>query len=151
MRKEADAMTDQTAAQSSDSTALELVPPQPVAAVTDEQAAAQAQRIDAAVAEQIEATVTRYVDGLLAADPHSPAFDQQVDSIHSLGDADIRESASVSNRLLDRPAAAMSSGPLDPKSNISNSLVKLRHAVEDLDPTQQGLFGKKHAWGSLPF
>jgi len=144
-------MTDQTAAQSSDSTALELVPPQPVAAVTDEQAAAQAQRIDAAVAEQIEATVARYVDGLLAADPHSPAFDQQVDSIHSLGDADIRESASVSNRLLDRPAAAMSSGPLDPKSNISNSLVKLRHAVEDLDPTQQGLFGKKHAWGSLPF
>jgi uncharacterized protein YaaN involved in tellurite resistance len=45
----------------------------------------------------------------------------------------------------------MSSGPFDPKSNISNSLVKLRRTVEDLDPTQQGLFGKKHLWGTLPF
>jgi uncharacterized protein YaaN involved in tellurite resistance len=45
----------------------------------------------------------------------------------------------------------MESGPFDPKSNISNSLVKLRRTVEDLDPTQQGLFGKRHLWGSLPF
>ena len=144
-------MTDSTTAPSTDSTALDLVPPQPVAIVTDQQAAAQAQNIDPAAAKQIDATVAQYVNTLLATDPHSPAFDQQVNAIHSLGDADIRASASVSNRLLDRPAAAMSSGPFDPKSQISGSLVKLRHQVEDLDPTQQGLFGKKHLWGTLPF
>jgi uncharacterized protein YaaN involved in tellurite resistance len=141
-------MTDQSTA---DSTALALVPPPAVAVVTDQQAAAQAQNIDPAAAKQIDATVTQYVNQLVSADPHSPAFDSQINAIHNLGDADIRASASVSNNLLNRPAAAMSSGPFDPKSNISSSLVKLRRTVEDLDPTQQGLFGKKHLWGSLPF
>jgi len=141
-------MTDQSTA---DSTALALVPPPAVAVVTDQQAAAQAQNIDPAAAKQVDATVTQYVNQLVSADPHSPAFDSQINAIHNLGDADIRASASVSNNLLNRPAAAMSSGPFDPKSNISNSLVKLRRTVEDLDPTQQGLFGKKHLWGSLPF
>jgi uncharacterized protein YaaN involved in tellurite resistance len=140
-------MTDTT----SDSTALALVPPAAVPTVTDDQAAAQAQQIDPAVKKQIDATVSQYVNNLLSADPHSPAFDQQLNAVHSMGDADIRASAAVSNRLLDRPAAAMSSGPFDPKSQISNSLVKLRRTVEDLDPTQQGLFGKKHLWGTLPF
>jgi uncharacterized protein YaaN involved in tellurite resistance len=140
-------MTDTT----SDSTALALVPPAAVPVVTDDQAAAQAQQIDPAAKKQIDATVAQYVSTLLSADPHSPSFDQQLNAVHTLGDADIRASAAVSNNLLNRPAAAMSSGPFDPKSNISNSLVKLRRTVEDLDPTQQGLFGKKHLWGSLPF
>jgi uncharacterized protein YaaN involved in tellurite resistance len=140
-------MTDTT----SGSTALALVPPAAVATVTDDQAAAQAQQIDPAAKKQIDATVAQYVSTLLSADPHSPTFDAQLNAVHTLGDADIRASAAVSNNLLNRPAAAMSSGPFDPKSNISNSLVKLRRTVEDLDPTQQGLFGKKHLWGTLPF
>ncbi len=140
-------MTDAT----SDSTALALVPPQAVATVTDDQAAEQAQQIDPAAKKQIDATVAQYLSTLMSADPHSPAFDQQLNAVHNLGDADIRASAAVSNNLLNRPAAAMSSGPFDPKSQISTSLVKLRRTVEDLDPTQQGLFGKKHLWGTLPF
>ena len=140
-------MTDST----SGNTALALVPPAAVATVTDDQAAAQAQQIDPAAKKQIDATVTQYVSTLLSADPHSPTFDAQLNAVHNLGDADIRASAAVSNNLLNRPAAAMSSGPFDPKSKISNSLVQLRRTVEDLDPTQQGLFGKKHLWGSLPF
>ncbi len=144
-------MTDTNTVPPSDTDALALVPPQPVGVVTDQQAEAQAQKIDAATAKQIDATVTRYVNSLVSTDPQSPAFDQQVNAIHNLGSADIRASSAVSNRLLDRPAAAMSSGPLDPKSQISSSLVKLRRTVEDLDPTQQGLFGKKHLWGRPPF
>src|SRR3981081_1092253 len=140
-------MTDTT----SDSTALALVPPQPVAVVTDQQAAAQAQQIDPAAKKQIDDTVVAYANQLLSADPHSTTFDKQVNAIHTLGDADIRASASVSSRLLDKPAKAMESGMFDPKSSISNSLVKLRRTVEDLDPAQQGLFGKKNLWGSLPF
>jgi uncharacterized protein YaaN involved in tellurite resistance len=140
-------MTDTT----SDSTALALVPPAAVAAVTDDQAAAQAQQIDPAAKKQIDATVAQYINTLMSADPHSPAFDQQLNAVHNLGSADIRASAAVSNDLLNRPAAAMSSGAFDPKSQVSTSLVKLRRTVEDLDPTQQGLFGKKHLWGTLPF
>src|SRR6266540_1386642 len=140
-------MTDTT----SSGTALALVPPQPVTAITDAQAEKQAQQIDPAAKQQIDATVAQYISTLLSADPHSPQFDTQLNAVHNLGDADIRASAAVSNRLLDRPAKAMESGPFDPKSNVSNSLVKLRRTVEDLDPTQQGLFGKKHLWGTLPF
>lgn len=144
-------MTDSMATGApNDSTALTLVPPAAVPAVTDEEAAAQAQNIDATARQRIDATVNNYVEKLLGVDPHSPAFSSQVSAIHNLGDADIRASAAVSNRLLDRPAAAMSSGAFDPKSQISSSLVKLRRTVEDLDPTQQGLFGKKRRWGSLP-
>jgi uncharacterized protein YaaN involved in tellurite resistance len=135
----------------SDSTALALVPPAAVSTVTDDQAAAQAQQIDPAAKKQIDATVAQYINTLMSADPHSPAFDQQLNAVHNLGSADIRASAAVSNNLLNRPAAAMSSGPFDPKSQVSTSLVKLRRTVEDLDPTQQGLFGKKHLWGTLPF
>ena len=136
---------------SSPSTALALVPPAAVPAVTDDQAAAQAQQIDPAAKAQIDATVTQYLNTLLSADPHSPTFDSQLSAVHNLGDADIRASAAVSNTLLQRPAAAMSSGVFDPKSQISNNLVKLRRTVEDLDPTQQGLFGKRNLWGTLPF
>jgi uncharacterized protein YaaN involved in tellurite resistance len=143
-------MTDTTSA-FPDNTALALVPPAAVPAVTGEQAAAQAQQIDPATKSQIDATVAHYVNAIVMADPHSPAFDQQLNAVHTMGDADIRASASVSNRLLDRPAKAMETGPFDPKSNISNGLVKLRRTVEDLDPTQQGLFGKRHLWGTLPF
>src|ERR1700682_903778 len=144
-------MSDSTTGAASDSVALALVTPQAVAVVTDDQAAAQAQQIDPAAKQQIDATVAQYVNQLLSADPHSPAFDSQLNAIHALGDADIRASAAVSNNLRHRPARAMESGVFDPKSQVSNSRVKLRRTVEDLDPTQQGLFGKKHLWGSLPF
>src|SRR6516162_3900227 len=117
-------MTDST----TDSTALSLVPPAAVATVTDDQAAAQAQQIDPAVKSQIDATVTQYVNSLLSADPHSPAFDQKLDAVH--------------NSLLQRPTAALSSGVFYSKSQIANSLVTLRRTVQDLAPTQQGLFGK---------
>src|SRR5262245_25731057 len=108
-------MTDTT----SGSTALALVPPAAVPAVTDDQAAKQAEQIDPAAKKQIDATVAQYINTLLTADPHSPAFDTQLDAVHTMGDADIRASAAVSNRLLDRPAKAMESGAFDPKSNIS--------------------------------
>ena len=146
-------MSDQTTAAGTadSSTALALVPPQPVAVVTDQQAMAQAQQVDPAAAKQIQATVNSYVDQLVALDPHSPDFDSKVEAIHSLGDADIRASAAVSNRLLQQPAKAMDSGPLSKTSDVSNNLVKLRRTVEDLDPQRQGLLSKKTLFGVIPF
>jgi uncharacterized protein YaaN involved in tellurite resistance len=146
-------MSDQTATNSDpgSSTALALVAPEPVAQVTDQQAQDQAQQVNPAAAKQIQATVTSYVDQLVALDPHSPDFDSKVEAIHSLGDADIRASAAVSNRLLQQPAKAMDSGPLSKTSDVSNNLVKLRRTVEDLDPSRQGLLSKKTLFGVIPF
>ena len=146
-------MSDQTTAAGTtdSSTALALVAPQPVVQVTDQQALAQAQQVDPAAAKQIQATVSSYIDQLVALDPHSPDFDSKVQAIHSLGDADIRASAAVSNRLLQQPAKAMESGPLSKTSDVSNNLVKLRRTVEDLDPQRQGLLSKKTLFGVIPF
>ena len=144
-------MSDQTPTDGGATTALALVAPQPVAQVSDQQAMAAAQQVDPAAAKQIQATVNSYVDQLIALDPHSPNFDSKVEAIHSLGDADIRASAAVSNRLLQQPAKAMDSGPLSKTSEVSSSLVKLRHTVEDLDPQRQGLLSKKTLFGIIPF
>jgi uncharacterized protein YaaN involved in tellurite resistance len=146
-------VSDQTATNSDAgaSTALALVPPAPVATVTDQQALAQAQQVDPAAAKQIQATVAGYIDQLVALDEHSPDFDSKVQAIHDLGDADIRASAAVSNRLLQEPAKAMNSGPLSKTSDVSNNLVKLRRTVEDLDPQRQGLLSKKTLFGVIPF
>jgi uncharacterized protein YaaN involved in tellurite resistance len=132
-------------------TALVLVAPQPVAQVTDQQAMAEAQQVDPAAAKQIQATVSSYVDQLVQLDPHSPDFDGKVTAVQTLGDADIRASAAVSNRLLQQPAKAMDSGPLSKTSDVSNNLVKLRRTVEDLDPQRQGLLSKKTLFGVIPF
>jgi uncharacterized protein YaaN involved in tellurite resistance len=144
-------VSDQTATNGGASTALALVAPQPVAQVSDQQAMAAAQQVDPAAAKQIQATVASYIDQLVKLDEHSPDFDSKVEAIHSLGDADIRASAAVSNRLLQQPAKAMDSGPLSKTSEVSNSLVKLRRTVEDLDPQRQGLLSKKTLFGIIPF
>jgi len=139
-------MTDST----TEAAPLVLTPPEPVPAVTTQQAAASTQ-VDAATAQKIDATVGAFVDSLAALDPHSPDFQKRVDSISQLGNSDIRESAEVSNRFLDRPAAAMDRGPLGAGSTVSKSLVQLRRQVQDLDPSKQDLLEPSRLLGILPF
>ena len=132
--------------------ALVLTPPQAVANVTPAQATATV-KLDPATEAQIDATVKGFAQSLAALDIHSPEFQKKVDSVSALGDEDIRQSAQVSNRLLDKPAAAMSSGVFDPTSKVANSLVQLRRTVQDLDPAKQGLLsGAEHRLlGVIPF
>jgi uncharacterized protein YaaN involved in tellurite resistance len=58
----------------------------------------------------------------------------------------------VSNRLLDKPMAAMQNGGLTQNSAVSRSLLDLRHQMEDLDPSTQGdLLSPRKLLGILPF
>jgi len=91
------------------------------------------------------------VKSLASLDPHSQDFSSKVNAIHSMGNDEIRQSASVSNRLLDKPVKAMESGPFSKSATVSKSLVDLRHTVEDLDPSRQGLMNPKHLFGLIPF
>src|SRR5262245_504840 len=143
-------MSTDPATTSSASTALVLVPPQPVPAVTTEDAA-QIVKIDPATSSRIDAMVTGFVKALVALDVTSPDFANKVNAIHTLGNDEIRASATVSNRLLDRPVAAMETGPLTKGAAVSKSLVALRHQVEDLDPAHQGLLEPGRLLGLLPF
>jgi uncharacterized protein YaaN involved in tellurite resistance len=132
-------------------THLELEPPAAATVITTSAADGMV-KLDPATTSTIDSTVSSFVDALLALDPHSEDFAGKVRSVQDLGNKDIRESANVSNRLLDRPVAAMSKGPLDKTSQVSNSLLELRRQVEDLDPAKQGLLGGGHKLlGIIPF
>jgi uncharacterized protein YaaN involved in tellurite resistance len=135
----------------SETTTLVLTPPAAVAVVADTDATG-AVKLDPATVAKLDSMVAGYLDAVTALDPHAPEFNSKVTDIRKLGDEDIRASAAVSNRLLERPAAAMAKGGLSEGSNISKSLISLRRTVEDLDPAHQGdLFSPRKLLGIIPF
>jgi uncharacterized protein YaaN involved in tellurite resistance len=132
-------------------TTLVLEAPAPVAPVAPA-AATEAVPINATDRARLDSMVASYLDAVSTLDPHSAEFSDKVKDIGKLGDDDIRASASVSNRLLEKPLAAMQNGGLTESSSVSRSLLDLRHEVEDLDPAKQGdLFSPKKLLGLLPF
>jgi uncharacterized protein YaaN involved in tellurite resistance len=142
---------DDGAAASAATSTLVLEAPAPVAPVAPTQAAG-AVPIDAADRAKLDAMVATYLDAVSTLDPHGPAFTDKVRDITKLGDDDIRASAAVSNRLLEKPLAAMQNGGLTEASSVSKSLLSLRRQVEDLDPANQGdLLSPRKLFGLLPF
>jgi uncharacterized protein YaaN involved in tellurite resistance len=148
----APAHTEQAAQPAAMATAtLTLEPPAAVAAVAPGQAE-DVVKLDAAQTQKLDGMVTSYLDAVTKLDVHDQAFAARVDDIAKLGDDDIRASAQVSNRLLDKPMAAMSQGGISETSNITKSLLSLRHTVEDLDPQHQGdLLSPRRLLGIIPF
>jgi uncharacterized protein YaaN involved in tellurite resistance len=129
---------------------LVLEAPAPVAPVETSQAT-QAVPISAEDRAKLDGMVTAYLDAVSSLDPHGQAFADKLKDIGKLGDDDIRASAAVSNRLLEKPVAAMQHGGLTESSAVSKSLLDLRHQVEDLDPSRQGdLLGARKLLGLFP-
>jgi uncharacterized protein YaaN involved in tellurite resistance len=140
-----------TSADASSSGTLILAAPAPVPLVETTQAAG-AVPIPIEDQARLDGMVASYLDAVSALDPHSPAFSDKVRDISKLGEDDIRASAAVSNRLLDKPMAAMQNGGLTESSQVSKSLLGLRREIEDLDPSKQGdLFSPRKLLGVLPF
>ena len=132
-------------------TTLVLEAPAPVTPVVPTQAVG-AVPISDADRTKLDDMVSGYLDTVMSLDIHSQAFADRMRDIGKLGDDDIRSAASVSNRLLDKPMAAMQNGGLTQTSGVSRSLLDLRHQMEDLDPSTQGdLFSPRKLLGILPF
>ncbi|MDX6230747.1 MAG: hypothetical protein QOI76_4137, partial [Frankiales bacterium] len=133
------------------STALVLAPPAPVVVIEKEQAAG-AVPIDLAKKTELQARATAFVGELSALDTKSPAFSEKVNSITSMGDQDMRASAAVSNRMLDRPAAALGKGKggADAQTRVAGTLTELRQTVTELDPNRADLTGIKKVLKWLP-
>src|SRR3978361_1533480 len=130
--------------------ALVLAPPQPVVVVAPEQAAGSVPLEDAKQVE-LRSKASAFAADLVALDTRSPAFSQKVSSITSMGDREMRSSAAVSNRMLERPAAAMGKGKGgDAQTRVSSTLADLRHTVTDLDPKRADLTGVKKVLKWLP-
>jgi len=130
---------------------LVLEAPKPVAPVAATQAEGSVPLSDTDRAK-LDAMVASYLDSVSSLDTHSQAFSDKVKDIAKLGDDDIRASAAVSNRLLDKPLAAMQNGGLTEASTVSQSLLALRRQVEDLNPATQGdLLSPRKLLGLIPF
>ncbi|KPJ93801.1 MAG: toxic anion resistance protein [Gammaproteobacteria bacterium SG8_11] len=128
-----------------------LSPPAPVKPV-EKEAAASMVKLDMDTINKLEAKVDQFLNTVLSLDLQSEEFKEKVANIHALGNEEIRASANISNRLLDKPVNAMHEGFFDEKSNISQALVSLRSTVEDLDPAKQGdLLAPKKLFGLIPF
>jgi uncharacterized protein YaaN involved in tellurite resistance len=129
--------------------ALVLAPPAPVVLVEKEQAVGAIPLDDAKQAE-LRAKAQQFVDGLAALDMRSPQFAEKVSQITTMGDSDMRAAASMANRMLERPAAAMGKNGGDAQTRVSNTLVDLRHTVTGLDPKREDLTGVKKILKYLP-
>jgi uncharacterized protein YaaN involved in tellurite resistance len=138
------------------STDLVLAPPAPVQVVEPEQAAGALPVEDAKRAELAQ-RASAFVADLSSLDTRSPEFTQKVAAVSNLGAQEMRASAAVSNRLLERPAAAMAktgkggkAGGGDAQTRVSNTLIDLRNVVTDLDPNRADLRGVKKILKFIP-
>ena len=99
---------------------------------------------------ELDAKVDAFVDHVLTNSVHSSEFQKNVQSIHNLGSKEIRESAQVSNRMLEMPAKTLNDSLFD-NSPIAKSLTELRAIVEDLDPSKKQLTSSRKLFGIIPF
>ena len=130
---------------------LELTPPQPVAPVAPESASGRV-RLRPEDTAELDSQVRAFVDAVSSLDEQDPKFKECLDRVHTMGNKDVEMSASVSNRMLERPVKNMKSGLFDSGSDISQSLIDLRNTVEKLDPAKQGdLFAPRKLLGLIPF
>jgi uncharacterized protein YaaN involved in tellurite resistance len=130
---------------------LALTPPAAVVVVEPEQAAGA---IPVPTTKQLElrAKAAAFVNELAALDTKSPAFTQKVNSITTMGEQDMRAAASMSSRMLERPAAALGKGRAgsDAQTRVSKTLVDLRITVTELDPKRADLTGARKVLKWLP-
>jgi uncharacterized protein YaaN involved in tellurite resistance len=125
---------------------LVLTPPAPVQAIAPATAAGLVP-LDDGTKSELDKRVSVFVDELAALDSNSPEFGKRVDTISNLGQKEIRDAASQSNRFLDRPVKAMDGG-----SGVGSDLAELRRTIQDLDPGRKGnLLAPKKLFGVIPF
>ncbi|MEN0128992.1 MAG: toxic anion resistance protein [Brevundimonas sp.] len=131
---------------------LVLTPPAPVVVVEEKQAAS-AVPLEAGKELELRAKATAFVTELTTIDTKSPEFSQKVASITSMGEQEMRASASVSSRMLDRPAQLAKGGKGkegDAQTRVAGTLVDLRNTVTDLDPNRADLTGVKKVLKWIP-
>ncbi len=134
------------------STDLVLAPPAAVPVVEEKQAEGMLP-IEPSVHQQLQAKARAFVDDLMTVDPRSPEFGQKVASITTMGQREIAESSNVSNRMLERPAAALNGtqgkGP-GAQAKVAGSLAELRNTITELDPGQSDLQGARKLFKFIP-
>ncbi|MDT4994086.1 MAG: hypothetical protein QOH97_3978 [Actinoplanes sp.] len=128
---------------------LVLTPPAPVVTVDPEQAVG-AVAVPSAKQIELQSKAKAFVNELAALDIQSPVFAQKINSITTMGEQDMRSAATMSSRMLDRPAAALKRSGGDTQTRVSQTLIDLRITVTELDPKRADLTGMKKVLKWLP-
>lgn len=126
---------------------LTLSAPEPVAAVKTQQAPGMVP-LDQAALPGLDKMVADYAEALTNTDTKSPDFSKKADQVRTMGDEDIRQASSVTNRLLQKSTNDMRHSVGD-GANIPKTLLELRRTIEDLDPAEAT--GVKKFLGLVPF
>jgi uncharacterized protein YaaN involved in tellurite resistance len=136
------------------STDLVLSPPAAVPVIADEQVDSMVP-LDESVRAELRTKAAAFAEDLAAQDPRSPAFQDKINDITSMGEREIVASARVSNRMLERPAQALSSSKGgkggDAQTRVAGTLAELRQTVTELDPARADLKGARKLLGMIPF
>lgn len=135
-------------------TEVALTPPPAVPVLEGEQAVGMVV-IDSAKRRDLQAKADAFVADLAGETPGSPDFSRKIEDITRMGEQEIRSSAAVSNRMLDRPASSLAAargrgGDGDPQAKVARTLLDLRTTITDLDPGRTDLSGAKKILGRLP-
>jgi uncharacterized protein YaaN involved in tellurite resistance len=121
--------------------------------VKDEEASG-AIPIDDAKKSELAQRAEAFANELAALDTRSPDFTKKIDAITSMGDKELRASAAVSNRMLDRPAAVVRAGKGAPggdaQTRVATTLNELRNTITDLDPNRADLSGARKVLKWIP-
>ena len=133
---------------------LVLSPPAAVPVIADEQIDSMVP-LDEATRAELRTKAAAFAEDLTAQDPRSPAFQEKINDIAKMGEREIVASARVSNRMLDRPAQALSSSKGgrggDAQTRVAGTLTELRRTVTELDPARADLKGTRKLLGMIPF
>lgn len=121
-------------------TDLVLVPPAAVPDIGTAQASAM-MPIGDTRRDEIAERAKAFIADLVDKDPHAPEFAAKINDVSSMGRDEIRDAAAVTNRMLERPVAALAAArgagdDGDAQRKVANTLVDLRLTIEDLDPTR---------------
>lgn len=142
-------MQELTPPESATKPSISLTPPSSVKEVQKSEAD-QMVTLDESDIPELDAKVDAFVDHVITNSVHGPEFKKNIQSIHNLGSKEIRESAQVSNRMLEMPAKSLNESLFD-NSPIAKSLTELRSIVEDLDPSKRQLTNSRKLFGLIPF
>ncbi len=135
---------------------LVLVPPAAVPAVGPAQASTM-MPISEARSIELADRAKSFVASLDGMDPRAPEFAKKVGDVSTIGRDDIRSAAAVTNRMLERPVAALEAArgrgdEADPQRRVAATLIDLRLTIEELDPSKADEGGlRKFLRDLIPF
>src|SRR5690625_3459871 len=131
---------------------LQLEPPKPA----DEMEVHEPEKVggvilvDAETQQEHAETAEKFLDELLATPLHSPEFQTKMAQLTRLAADTMNQAADSSNRMLQRPAAALAATGEDAASRTGKSLAELREIVTELDRNRHDLTGGKRLLKFLP-